>query len=365
MPILDQGYQHWNGKLAGHALRWLTITRQGVRAQLKNRWVLLTLFGALLPALVLSAFLIVWGLFEQQSAILTPFLFLFQNLPDDLKAGPKGYRSTFWTLAYSQFFEVQIFVCMILTVLVGPDLISQDLRFNALPLYFSRPLRRIDYFLGKFGVIAAFLLMVTLAPALLAYVVGLAFSLDPMMVRDTWRVLAASIAFSLVATVSTGLLMLAFSSLSRSSRQVAAMWIGLWMVGGVAAGSLQHSRSYREWSPLVSYTRNLSRVSDALFDVDREWERLTELFRAGKSTLDSASRFGPLGMGRVSHSRRGPFAPPTPPAPPQPPGESGGGSSTRDQSPLPWTWSAGVLAGLGAASIVVLSTRVRSLDRLK
>ena len=31
MPIFDQGYQHWQGKLSGHAWRWLSITRQGVR----------------------------------------------------------------------------------------------------------------------------------------------------------------------------------------------------------------------------------------------------------------------------------------------------------------------------------------------
>ena len=31
MPIFDQGYQHWQGTLSGHAWRWLTITRHGVR----------------------------------------------------------------------------------------------------------------------------------------------------------------------------------------------------------------------------------------------------------------------------------------------------------------------------------------------
>jgi ABC-2 type transport system permease protein len=31
----------------------------------------------------------------------------------------------------------------------------------------------------------------------------------------------------------------------------------------------------------------------------------------------------------------------------------------------PWTWSAGVLAGLFAASVLVLTTRVKTLDRLK
>ncbi len=349
MPILDQGYQHWNGKLGGHALRWLTITRQGVRAQLKNRWVVMTLASALLPALVLGAFLVLWGLFEQQSSILTPILFLFQNLPEELRAGPKGYRSTFWVLAFTQFFEIQLFVGMILTVLVGPDLVSQDLRLNALPLYFSRPLRRIDYFLGKFGVIAAFLLTITLIPAVLAYVVGLAFSLDPMMVRDTWRVLAASFAFSLIVTLSAGLLMLAFSSLSKNSRQVSAMWLGLWLVGNVASGVLMQPG--RAWPPLLSYTTNLSRVRDAFFDVDHEWERVGELFRAGKGVVRSSSGFGPLGM-----RRRGRFSPPPPP----PPSESAGAPAQ-----APWTWSAGVLAALGTASVVVLSTRVRSLDRLK
>ena len=29
MPIFDQGYQHWQGKLAGHTWRWLAITSMG------------------------------------------------------------------------------------------------------------------------------------------------------------------------------------------------------------------------------------------------------------------------------------------------------------------------------------------------
>ena len=36
MPIFDQGYQHWKGTLSGHAWRWLAITRQGLRGQLKS-----------------------------------------------------------------------------------------------------------------------------------------------------------------------------------------------------------------------------------------------------------------------------------------------------------------------------------------
>ena len=67
-----------------------------------------------------------------------------------------------------------------------------------MPLYFSRPLRRIDYFLGKLGVIAAFLGMVIIVPSIVAYVLGMLFSLDITILRDTFGILLASICYGLV-----------------------------------------------------------------------------------------------------------------------------------------------------------------------
>ena len=69
---------------------------------------------------------------------------------------PTAYRVTAWTILFHFFLMAEMWFIMILVLLVGPSLISQDLRFNALPLYFSRPVRRIDYFIGKLGVIAFF-----------------------------------------------------------------------------------------------------------------------------------------------------------------------------------------------------------------
>jgi ABC-2 type transport system permease protein len=364
MPIFDQGYQHWQGTLSGQAGRWLAITRRGVRTQFKNRgvrWVILGMWG---PALLLSAFLIIWGLFEKQSSLLTPYLVFFQNLPEELRAGPRGYRTAFWTLAFRQFFDIQLFFSMILVLLVGPDLISQDLRFNAIPLYLSRPVRRFEYFLGKLGVIAVYLSIVTIVPALVALVLGFGFSLDPTVIRDTARILFATLAYGAVVVVSAGTLMLAFSSLSRNSRYVGAMWLGLWLVGNLGSGVLtQIVRA--DWCPLVSYTNNLYRIRDALFDAETSWNQVTNLFQAGRQQIGGGG-FGPFGGRR----RFGP-------RPPRPPGvDTQAGQdpnrSSREQRPsslapftYPWTWSAGVLAGLGLLSAAILTTQVRSLDRLK
>ena len=367
MPILDQGYQHWKGTLRGHRGRWLAITRQGVRAQLKNRGVWVVLGLACLPALVLSGFLVLWGLFEQKSSLLTPLLFLVQGLPQELRSGPRGFRLTFWTLSFNQFLEIQLFFAMLLVLMVGPELISQDLRFNAMPLYLARPVRRLDYFAGKLGVIGAYLGAVMIVPVLLAYGLGLAFSLDLGVIRDTWKILLASLAYGGIVVLSAGLLMLAISSMSRNSRYVGAMWIGIWVVSNVASSVLEQT-IHRDWCPLLSYTANLTRMRDALLDSDTAWGKVSTLFRGSQDQLREAAGSGPL-----RRPRRGRFnvsvgrpAPPAPPAPPTIPGGNDSDSQVSSQTHrYPWQWSAGVLAGLGVLSIWLLATRVRSLDRLR
>src|SRR5262249_42238033 len=120
----------------------------------------------------------------------------------------------------------------LLVLLAGPVLISQDLRYNALPLYLSRPLRRIDYFLGKLGTVVALLGMIAIVPAVIAYILGLLFSLDSTILGDTFRILLASVGYGLIIAISAGMLILALSALSRNSRYVALFWLGVWFITG-------------------------------------------------------------------------------------------------------------------------------------
>jgi hypothetical protein len=109
MPIFEQGYEHWSGKLSGHGLRWWTITRNGLRAQLRSKWTWVVVLAAWVPALGLAAALIAWGLFENKSGLLTPLLPFLERLPPALKKGPSvfAYRSgpspltPFWESNYS------------------------------------------------------------------------------------------------------------------------------------------------------------------------------------------------------------------------------------------------------------------------
>jgi ABC-2 type transport system permease protein len=423
MPIFDQGYQHWKGALSGHAWRWLAITRHGMRVQLKGRYVRLLLVLAWMPAVALVAALAVWGLFEQ-GALGADWLKAIQS--QGITVDPQSFRQAVWTLAYSFFFRTELYFILLLVTLTGPNLISLDLRYNALPLYLSRPVTRLDYFLGKLGVIAALVAAVAVLPAAAAYVLGVGFSLNLTVVRDTWRLLPGGILYGLLIVVSAGTLMLALSSMSRRSLYVGLTWVGLFLIGWVVAGVLgkmhqqslaavrwQKEREFEEnqgrtqqrdllrnlfeknfgqlpesattmqerqaamlqlqqelrqaeahalatdWRPLFSYTANLDRLGEAILSTDAAWVQIGGFIDRQESQLQSmhgrTRQFEPM-PGRSRRAWANSYNS-------EPVNERRLAESWVPQ--YPWTWSAAVLAGLWGLSLCILSTRVKSLDRLR
>jgi ABC-2 type transport system permease protein len=376
MPIFDQGYQHWEGTLSSHTWRWWTITRQGVRAQLRSRWVRMLVIMAWIPALLLVLVVSLWGLLEQQAEMIRPLLG-FLRLPQALVEGGSSFRVPVWTLAYHYFFYIEVNFAMLLVVLVGPGLISQDLRFNAIPLYFSRPLRRIDYFLGKLGVIAVFLCAVMVGPAVIAWMLGVIFSLDISVIKDTFGIMLAAVVSGVVVVLSAGMLMLALSSLSRNSRYVGAFFIGIWFISSSVAGILSafHVESIRRETfvaalqdrpkeerlppgkrPTREQIENINKARDVSLQfyadaLRNDWRPVlsytANLMRLESSLLDTSGALGPL----FAVFTRG--------------GNADAAVAVIAGPQYPWYWSAGVLAGIFGLSVWILRTRVKSLDRLK
>ena len=382
MPIFDQGYQHWNGQLTSQALRWWEVTLHGVRIGMKSQLLRIIVIVAWLPAALLAVVLCGWGLLEQKSDLIKPFMGFLSALPREMLDDPIAYRIEAWTICYHVFLWVEIRLAMIVVLLVGPSLISRDLRFNAIPLYFSRPVRRIDYFVGKLGVIGVFLGMVLVVPSVIAYVLGMLFSLDFSIIRDTISLLLAAITYGAVMTLSAGLLILALSTLSRNSRYIGLFWIGIWFltttVGTVLEaaneGQMRNAAYERmmkaeqsrrstnqprnnadfqqewraqmemrakiqeeihqellasaktDWRPLVSYTANLGRIGQPILGTDACWIRLSKLEPPEQQSDYLLEKMGPQ---------------------------------------YPWYWSGAVLAILFGISVCILNFRVRSLDRLK
>jgi ABC-2 type transport system permease protein len=65
--------------------------------------------------------------------------------------------------------QLRIFVLIVFIAAQAPDLVSRDLRSHCLPLYFARPIRRIDYPVAKMIAFFVALLVMIEVPLLLLY----------------------------------------------------------------------------------------------------------------------------------------------------------------------------------------------------
>lgn len=118
----------------------------------------------------------------------------------------------------------------------APQSVSRDLRFKTVPLYFSRPLERIDYVVAKYGAMAAALFVLTGAPLVVLYVGALLAKLDFWKQTEGFgKGLLASALLSLVFA-GVGLVLAALTP--RRGFGVAAV-IAVLMISFAAVSSLQ------------------------------------------------------------------------------------------------------------------------------
>lgn len=78
-------------------------------------------------------------------------------------------------ISYVGIADTFSFVALVFVAVVGPELVSRDLRNNLLPLYFSRPVGRTDYALTKLAALASAVFALLASPMLIMFL-GTAFS---------------------------------------------------------------------------------------------------------------------------------------------------------------------------------------------
>lgn len=281
MAVHNLGYRGWAGALAPSWTRWLVIAETGVRLAWHSLWLRRMLFFAWLPALWFGlGFLI----FEQSTLhpelqqALTPFIAAGSGHPivDALRSqGSEATRHMVWGWLLQTFFRYPQGVIMVLVVgLIGPPLISQDLRSRAFLLYFSRPVTRSEYMLGKLATVWFYLATISTLPALSLYVLGVLLSPSLEVVQATWDLPLRIIAASAVLMVPTAALALCISSLTQESRYASFAWFAVWILGWFTYGVLTfidtvrfHAGSSRvaaNWS-LSSLYHTLGQVQSWVF----------------------------------------------------------------------------------------------------
>lgn len=153
MAIYKRGYERYQGPLTSHWTRLLVLPRFAWRRLFQQRLVLVLLIASLIWPLLCGLFI-----------YLSNRLDLLQSLPGDLK-NMLDINGNFFLV----FMDVQAVFSVFLAALAGPGLIAPDLANNALPLYFSRPLTRLDYVAARMATLAGLLSLVTWLPGVLLF----------------------------------------------------------------------------------------------------------------------------------------------------------------------------------------------------
>lgn len=153
MAVYEQTYKPYTGKLTPEWSRFLIIPRHAFRGVFAYKLFIAFYVICFLPVLIEA---IMIYLHHNITALAITNLNVRQLIPID--------ASFFQT-----FVSIQGGFAFFVALLLGPPLVSRDLRNNALPLYLCRPFSRTEYVLGKMSVLLILLSGITWVPQLLMF----------------------------------------------------------------------------------------------------------------------------------------------------------------------------------------------------
>ncbi len=133
-------------------------------------------------------------------------------------------------VSYWEFPQGIILLVILFCAVVGPELVSRDLRGGVLPLYFSRPLTRWDYALTKYAALVSAVFLLLAGPQLLMFA-GAAFSVDGM--SAVWHELgdfARGLAVTSVYAIVFAALAIVVASLAGRRAVAAALIVALFLI---------------------------------------------------------------------------------------------------------------------------------------
>jgi hypothetical protein len=247
MPIYDQGYRRYEARSPLHQVRFWPITREALRLVLAKRAFLGLLAVSFVPFIVRLG----------QIYVVTRFPEAGRLLPIDGRL-------------FGEFLNQQIGFTILLSIFGASGLVANDLRTGAILVDRSRPLTRRDYVAGKLLVPLLLNLAVTLVPALVLYLAGLALAPEQYLKWDLLWIAPAIVVHAVTVSLVVSLLILAVSSLSHSARVAGLGFAGLFLGLEMVRLVLQNGFNRKE-AVLLSLQADLQSLGVALFGVvDRQ-----------------------------------------------------------------------------------------------
>src|SRR5882672_3711517 len=211
MPLHDTSYKHWEGVHLGVWQRRLVIARNGLTLCLQNKWMRYVVMLCWASALVMAVILFLVGQLLVADSIVVRWVANFspqlqsfaRMLTTWLEQHPEiSVRTTQNVLFY--YFCTNLLRASIFALgMAIPLLVTRDLASNAIIIYSSKAVSRMDYLLGKFAMAFGLMALTWLGPAFAAWFLGNLLAPDW---RFFWHSRAALFNTLLYSLISMGIL---------------------------------------------------------------------------------------------------------------------------------------------------------------
>jgi ABC-2 type transport system permease protein len=211
--IHDIGYRGYDGPRLGRAYAMQSLFTQSLR-------------GA-------------WGIGRGAKAKLVPFGMLALVLLPALVWSAVGNQLNRRLVEYVDFPITLQMPIIIFLAAQSVELLSRDLRFTVLPLYFSRPLRRDDYVWAKLAAMAVALAMVMIAPIVLAYLVAAFDGNNDTTVWDETTAAFGGVLASLLYAVVLAALALVIAAFAAKRVYTIGAIVALFVISSVVSGIVE------------------------------------------------------------------------------------------------------------------------------
>jgi ABC-2 type transport system permease protein len=163
--IYDLGYRHYEGSRRGRLWATWSLFVESMRG----------IWGLGRPTTAKAAPFILAGLYALPAAFQLAFSSVLAN------AIQTGEATSLDLMSYHSYFNQWFTFILFFLIAQAPELVCRDQRYRVLPLYFTRPLGRIDYIGARVGSLAVSLFLILMLPCIELFI-G-----DILMKPDTFK----------------------------------------------------------------------------------------------------------------------------------------------------------------------------------
>ena len=251
MAVYKRGYQRYEGPIQGRWARFMVLPRFAWNRLIRQRLVVLLLAVSMVWPLLCAVYLYIG------------------NHTDLLQGMGVGSQFLSFIQGDAQFFmvfmRVQAVFAVFLAALAGPGSIAPDLANNALPLYFSRPINRAEYTLGRLVTLMGLLSVITWIPGMLLFTLQ-ASSARTGWFSENWTIAPAIVAGFIVWILLVSLVALAGSAYVKMRVIAGGLVLGFFFILSGAAG-IVNVVFRSQWGYILNPAWTTRRLWYALLDI--------------------------------------------------------------------------------------------------